>query len=182
MQRDLIEAITDEIAAELPQFNTVELYNDQFTKQDDGVIDSFRFPALFISFPDGATYKNYTAGVQTSADVTVRFYIADQLTKSRLSISKTVLEVLDLKQTVFSKFQGFSGVGFKSFTRIFEEADESRTNYYIFTQDYQTSVIDSSSYVDQGATHSVTLDLTGEVIINPLTDAGIRTAKDVNDN
>jgi hypothetical protein len=181
MQRDLIQAITDQIAAELPQFKTVALFNDQFTKQDAGAIDSFRFPALFLSFPDGAQYNDYTAGVQTSADVTVRFYIADQLTKSRLSISKTVLEVMDLKQAVFSKFQGFSGVGFKTFSRIFEEADESRTNYYVFSQDYKTSVIDSSSYVDQGAEHTLTLDLTADVIINPLTDDDIRTAKDVND-
>jgi len=182
MQRDLIEAIKAQIAAELPQFKTVDLYNDQFTKQDEGSIDSFRFPALFISFPDGATYKDYTAGVQTSADVTVRFYIADELTKSRLSIGKTVLEVLDLKQTVFSKFQGWSDTGIKTFSRIFEETDEDRTNYYVFVQDYKAGVIDASKYTDQGTPVTLTFNLTPEVIINPLTDDDIRTAKDVNDN
>ena len=182
MQRDLIENILAEVAAKLPQFKTVDLYNDQFTKQDSGLIDSFRFPALFLSFPDGAQYKDLSAGVQRSADVTVRFYIADELTKSRLSMNKTVLEVMDLKQEVFKVFNGFSGSGIASFSRIFEETDEQRTNHYIFVQDYKTSVTDSETYVDQGAQVTLTADLTTELIINPSTDAGIRTAKDVNDN
>ena len=182
MQRGLIQAILDRVAAELPQFKTVKLYNDQFFKQDGGEIDSFRFPALYVSFPDGANYTDYTGGVQKGADITVRFYIADQLTKSRLSISKTELEIMDLKQAVFSKFQGFSGTSFTAFSRIHEEPYESRTNYYNFVQDYKTTVNDSDNYVDQGAEHTLTLDLTTDLIINPLTDDDIRTAKDVNDN
>jgi hypothetical protein len=182
MQRDLIQGILDRIAAELPQFKTVDLYNDQFNKQDTAKIDSFRFPALFVSFPDGADYNDYTAGVQQMKDLTVRFYIADQLTASRLSISKTVLEILDLKQTVFEKFQGWSIEGVKTFTRIHEETDEDRTNYYIFVQDYKTGVIDASKYVDQGEEVTLTLGATMQMIINPATDNGIRTAKNTSDN
>ena len=182
MQRILLQGILDRIAAELPQFKTVDIYNDQFSKQDGALIDSFRFPALFVSFPDGANYADYTAGVQQSVDLTVRFYIADQLTKSRLSLNKTVLEIMDLKQSVFSKFQGWSSTSIKSFSRIYEETDENRTNYYIFIQDYKTGVTDATKYVDQGAEVTLTLEETMEVIINPLTDDGIRTAKDVNDN
>jgi hypothetical protein len=182
MQRVLIESILAEIAAELPQFKTVDLFNDQLNKQDAGQIDSFSFPALFISFPEGATYTDYTAGVQKSADVTVRFYIADKLTKSRLSINKTVLEIMDLKQDVFKVFNGFQSLGAKTFSRIAEETDEQRTNYYVFIQDYKTSVTDAETYTDQGAEVTLTADLTTQLIINPATDAGIRTAKDVNDN
>lgn len=181
MQRGLIQAILDQITAELPQFKTVKLYNDQLFKQDSGEIDSFAFPALFISFPDGANYSDLSAGVQKGADITVRFYIADKLTKSRLSINKTELEIMDLKQTVYSKFQGFSAPSIAAFSRIHEEPDEARTNYYVFIQDYKTTVNDSDTYIDQGGTHQVTLNLTPEVIINPLTDDDIRTAKDVND-
>jgi hypothetical protein len=182
MQRILLQGILDRIAAELPQFKTVDIYNDQFTKQDAGSIDSFRFPALFISFPDGADYNEKTAGVQQSTDLTVRFYIADELTKSRLGLNKTVLEIMDLKQAVFTKFQGFSVPYIQTFTRIFEETDEDRTNYYIFVQDYKTGVIDAANYVDQGTEVTLGLDLTPELIINPTTDDDIRTARDVNDN
>jgi hypothetical protein len=181
MQRDLIQFILDKIAAELPQFKTVDLFNDQFNKQDNAALDSFRFPALFVSFPEGANYENYTSGVQHGLDIRVRFYIADELTKSRLSIGKTVLEVLDLKQDVFKVFHGSGAAYIKSFLRIYEETDESRRNYYVFIQDYNTGIIDASKYIDQGDEHTLTLDLTSQVIIKPVTDNNIRTAKDVND-
>lgn len=182
MQRELIDETLARIAAELPQFKTVDVFNDQFNKGDAGVIDTFAFPALFVSFPEGATYSNYTAGVQQSNDILIRFYIADSLTKSRLSLNKTVLEIMDLKQEVFKKFQGWSTGKIKTFSRVAEETDEDRTNYYIFIQDYNTGVLDSDTYKNQGATQLLTLDLTKELIINPTTDDGIRTAKDVNDN
>jgi len=184
MQRVLLQSILDRISAELPQFKTVDFYNDQFTKQDNGVIDSFRFPALFISFPDGANFSEYTAGVQQSTELTVRFFIGYELIKTRSGINKSVLDLMDLKQQVFSKFQGFSAPFIQTFSRIYEEADEDRKNYYIYIQDYKTGVIDSSNYIDrdQGYTATLTLDLTKEVIINPVTDSSIRTAKDVNDN
>jgi hypothetical protein len=182
MQRGIIEDILARVAAELPEFKTVKLFNDQLFKQDGGEIDSFAFPALFLSFPDGADYSDYTGGVQQAKDVTIRFYIADKLTKSRLSISKTELEIMDLKQKVYSKFQGFSGNGFKAMSRIHEETDEDRTNYYNFVQDYKANLVDSCTYVDQGTEVNLTLDLTTDVIINPNTDDNIRTAKDVNDD
>lgn len=179
MQRLLIEKILARIAAELPEFKTVDLYNEQFDNADEGIDNPVRFPALFVSFPEGATYTDSTAGVQQSDDVVVRFYIGQQMTKQR--VGKTVLEVMDLKQKVYSKFQGYAEPFIKTFSRIYEEPDESRTNYYVFIQDYKAGVIDSSKYVDQGAEHTLELDLTTEVIIKPVTKTGIRTARDVND-
>tara|TARA_R100000951_G_scaffold40148_1_gene34035 strand:- start:189 stop:743 length:555 start_codon:yes stop_codon:yes gene_type:complete len=183
MQRVLLQSILDHISAELPQFKTVDLFNDQFNKQDNGVIDSFRFPALFISFPDGANFSAYTAGVQQSTDLTVRFYIGYELIKTRSGINKSVLDLMDLKQKVFEKFHGFSAPFIQTFSRVYEEGDEDRKNYYIYIQDYKSGVIDSSKYIDrdQDREATLTLDLTKEVIINPVTDNGIRTAKDVND-
>lgn len=183
MDRTLVTAILNRIASELPQFKTVDLYNNQFDKQDEGKIDSFAFPALFVSFPDGADYNDLSSGVQRVEEITVRFYIADSLTKSRLSISKTVLEIFDLKQSVFSAFNGYSALFVKRFSRIHEETDENRTNYYIYIQDYKTGIIDSTKFVDsQGPTVTLVPIIDGQLIINPLTDGGIRTAKDVNDN
>ncbi len=182
MQRELIDKVIARVKTELPQFKTVDIYNQQFDKQDAGVIDSFRFPALFLSFPNGAEYSEYSGKVQKAEDLTVRFYIADELTKSRLSISKTVLEIMDLKQEVFKVFHGWGDTNIKTFSRIFEETDEDRTNYYVFIQDYNTNVTDASNYIDQGTEVTLGLDLTPELIINPLTDDDIRTAKDVNDN
>lgn len=189
MQRFFVQKILNKIAADLTQFKTVDLYNSQFDNLDNGLIDSFRFPALFISFPDGSQYVNQSGRIQKFT-TTVRFYIADELTKSRLSISKTVLDVFDLKQAVFNVFGNFQDTGtnenFSSFERFREEADEDRTNYYVFVQDYRVEVTDPDTWVQQGTTHLLSsgLDMTSEVIINPNTKTdgkGIRTAKDVND-
>ena len=182
MQRFLIEAITAKIVADLPEFKTVALFNEQFTKQNEGSIDSFAFPALFISFPEGADYSSEGAGVDKTNEFIVRFYIADKLTVSRDSISTTELEVFDLKQKVFGVFKGFQGPGFGSWARVGEQTDEDRKNQYVFIQDYTTVLLDDSKYIDQGIPYTLTLDLSSEVIINPNTDAAIRTAKDVNDN
>jgi len=182
MQRELIDKVIARVKSELPQFKTVDIYNNQFDKQDAGVIDSFRFPAIFLSFPNGAEYSEHGGKTQRAEDLTVRFYIADELTKSRLSISKTVLEIMDLKQEVFKVFHGWGADCIKTFSRVYEETDEDRTNYYVFIQDYNTNVTDGSNYIDQGAEVTLGLDLTPELIINPLTDDDIRTAKDVNDN
>ena len=40
MQRVLLQTILDRISAELPQFKTVDFYNDQFTKQDNNKAQS----------------------------------------------------------------------------------------------------------------------------------------------
>lgn len=179
MQRVLIEAILARIAAKLPEFKTVDLFNEQFDNADNGVSNPIRFPALFISFPDGATYGSKGAGIQQSDDLVVRFYIAQTMTQER--VGKTVLEVMDMKQRVYNVFQNYAEPFIKTFSRIKEEPDESRTNYYVFVQDYNAGVIDASKYVNEGSEHTLTLGLTTEVIINDITKTGIRTAKDVND-
>ena len=185
MQRVLIDEVLKRIKAELPQFKTVDVYNNQFFKQDDGTIDSFSFPAIFLSFPEGAEYSLFTAGIQQAPEITVRFYIADKLTKSRTSISKTVLEIMDLKQEVYKVFQGWSSQPIGAFSRIAEQTDEDRRNYYTFIQDYKTKIIDSDNTICKGTQVTLEADLTTELIINPDTKTdgkGIRTARDVNDN
>ena len=187
MQRFFVEGILNKIAADLPQFETVGLFNDQFDKLDNGTIDSLRFPALFISFPDGVEYDSQGGQMQRAPDLTVRFYIADELTISRMSISKTVLEVFDLKQEVFKAFNSKQVSGTNttasSFVRINEETDENRTNYYVFIQDYRVNLIDSDTWIrNRGTEYTIpTLQINDEIIINPASVGGVRTAKDVND-
>jgi hypothetical protein len=179
MQRVLIESILARISANLPEFKTVDLFNDQFNNADQGLDNPVRFPALFVSFPEGAEYTNRGAGVQQSDDIIVRFHIGQEMTAER--VGKTVLEVMDMKQRVYNVFQNYAAPFIKTFDRIREDPDEARSNYYVFLQDYKAGIIDSSKYVDQGAEVSLSLNITEQVIINPITDGGIRTAKDVND-
>jgi hypothetical protein len=184
MYRFLINNIITKIGAELPEFKTVALFNDDFNKAEQGLKDLVKFPALYISFPEGVDYSDNGAGVQKTNELKIRFYIAKSITKGRASNNTTVLDLLDLKQKVYKAFQGYKSNGFNTFKRRFEEMDEDRTNYYVFIQDYTTDLIDDTKYIDGGATtHQITaLDITQDVVINSGTKTGIRTAKNVNDN
>lgn len=184
MYRFFIENIITKVKAELPEFKTVELFNNNFVKAESGFTDLVKFPALFIGFPEGMNFNDAGAGNQLTNELVVRFYIADSITKGRAVNSTTVLDLLDLKQKVFEAFQGYKSDGFNTFKRRREETDEDRTNYYVFIQDWTTNVLDDSKYVDGGGVlHTITgLDITDDVVINPATKPGIRTAKDVNDD
>lgn len=183
MFRFLIEDIMTKIGADLPEFKTVALFNDDFNKNEQGLTDIIKFPALFIGFPEGVTFTDGGAGVQKTSEIVLRFYIAKSLTKGRASNNTTVLDLLDLKQKVYKTFQGYKSNGFNTFKRRSEQTDEARTNFYVFIQDYTTDILDDTKYVDGGATtHQITaLDITDDIVINPATKPGIRTAKDVND-
>jgi len=184
MFRFLIEDIINKVNTALPEFKTVALFNDDFNKNEQGLTDIIKFPALFIGFPEGVTFDDGGAGVQKTSEVVLRFYIAKSLTKGRASNNTTVLDLLDLKQRVYKTFQGYKANGFNTLKRRYEETDEARTNYYVFIQDYTTDILDDTKYVDGGATtHQITaLDINDDVVINPSTKPGIRTAKDVNDD
>lgn len=186
MFRFLIEDIIAKIKAELPQFKTVELYNNDFDKAEQGLKDLTKFPALYIGFPEGVNYSDSGAGTQKTSEVVLRFYIAVSMTKGRAVNNTTVLDLLDLKQEVYKAFQGYKSDGFNTFKRRYEETDEDRTNFYVFLQDWTTDILDDTKYVDGGGVvHQITeLRIDDEVIINPATKQdgnGIRTAKNVND-
>lgn len=184
MYRFLVEDVIAKIKTDLPEFKTVELYNNNFLKAEAGQFDIVKFPALFVSFPEGMNFNDAGAGNQLTNELVIRFYISDSITKGRVSNSSTVLDLLDLKQKVYKAFQGYKSAGFNTFKRRREETDEDRTNYYIFIQDWTTNVLDDSKYVDGGGTEYTipALQINDEVVINPATKPGIRTAKDVNDD
>ncbi len=176
MFKPLIEAIYAKIAAELPEIKTKGLYNDQFNKSDEGKIDSFPKPAIFIGFPDQVEYKDRGSMVQTTENFRVRFYISIDMFKAE------GLEIFDLKQKVYSVFQGYKLDGFGRFVRRNEQADEDRTNYYILIQDYETSAIDSEVfYLNRFDTHTVTdVEITPDLLIASSTKDGARTDNAIN--
>ena len=185
MYRFLIEDIINRVNANLPEFKTVEIFNNNFDKNEQGLNDIVKFPALFIGFPEGVSYSDNGAGTQLSEELVLRFYIATSITKGRASNNTTVLDLFDLKQKVYNTFQGYKTDGISTFKRRYEETDEDRTNYYVFVQDWTTNILDDTKYVNGGGQEvTLGLDITDEVIINPDTKQdgnGIRTAKNVND-
>ena len=173
MTKEFIQSIFDKIAAELPDVKHVGLFNDDFTKLDEGTKASFTFPAIFLSFPEDLLYIPTGSGVQQTEEFRVRLHIADKY------MSETnVLDLFDLKQSVYSTFQGFSpNTAAGSMTRISETADESRRGYYVFLQDYSVKLVDDTKFINKQRVlvNAPTLDVGTEVIIDPNTTEGVRT-------
>jgi hypothetical protein len=172
MTREFLEEILDKMKADFPQFKKVAIYNNQFDNNDTGTIDSFAWPACFVSIPDEVVYSGYGNKIQKTEEFTLRFYIA-----IKTLTDKNILDVFDLKQLVFSKFHGYQPQNATSLNRSKETCDESRTNYYIFIQDYLVKLVDSSnSYgVDMVSAGIVTAKVDVDLEINPVSIDGVRT-------
>lgn len=161
MNREFIQQVLDKVAADLPQFKKVALFNNQFDKMDEGTIDQFNFPCLFISFPDDVPYTNRAAGVQRTDEFRVRFLIG-----SSFHTDKEILNAFDLKQKVMTEFDQWQPDNGTTLVRVNEQTDEDRSNYYVFLQDYTTSLVDSTNYVLNGRTEFIipNLEVNAEIV------------------
>ena len=174
MTRQFVQQILDRISTELPNIRFKGLYNLDFDKRDEGTKASFDFPAIFVSFPEEVEYINYGSGVQHTGEFIVRLYIAQ-----KHMTEKSILDIYDLKQSVFNAFQSWQPVKASTFNRIAETTDESRTNYYVFIQDYTTKLVDDEKYILNDKTEFTisNLKLDPDLKIDPNTVNNIRTDK-----
>ena len=173
MTRELIQQIFDRVKNQLPEIKKVNLFNDDFEKQNEGVKSTLKFPALFVSFPEGCTYIQNGSGVQRSDDFIVRFHIG-----LKFYDEKSVLEIFDLKEKIFGIFQGWQPQNASSFNRQSETPDEFRGNHYVFIQDYLVNIIDSTNFIENKRI-PVTLSpkIQGELRIDERTKGNVRTDK-----
>lgn len=173
MTRELIEQIFERIQTELPEIKKHGLFNDDFEKQNDGTKSGLKFPALFVSFPEGCSWIPNTSGVQRTEDFIVRFHIG-----AKFQTDKSVLDIFDLKEKIFRTFHKWQPENGSSFARSTENPDELRGNFYVFEQDYTLNLISSSKFIENERV-SVTLapKITPSLDINPNTIENIRTNK-----
>jgi len=139
MNRAFIEAVINKIKTDLPEFKMVELFNNQLDNQSQGSGKGVNFPAIFISFPESVEYVSSGQRVQRANEMIVSFIIASKVVTGK---TDEILKVFDLKTKVYQSFLGVQGDISSSFTRIAEDTDEERENYYTFTQTYKTQLID----------------------------------------
>lgn len=184
MNRLIVEKIKEHINTNLSlDFHEVALWNNQVEKARSGVIESIPNQCIYISFPDGSNYDSLANKVQRSGEIIVRFYIVMKIQAIKSNTDAEILSLFDLKDKVYSFFSGFQFNEITPFERVREFPDESRENFYIFEQDYSFQFLDDSLYIDGDDTYTATLtpQITTDLIINPATVEGVRTAKDVND-
>lgn len=172
MNRQFIEQVLDRIKTELPEILKTGLYNEDYAKADQGTKSGLNFPAAFLSFPEEVQYRDTSSGVQETYDFTVRFLIGVKVVNE-----DAVFRAFDLKDKFFKTFHNWQPQGSSSFTRVSEFTDEDRPGYYIFTQDYRTRLLDTAKFIENDRVEASvdTLQVDGELIIDPRTTEGVRT-------
>jgi len=173
MTRELIEQIFARIQSELPEIKRIGLFNDDFEKQNDGVKSGLKFPALFVSFPEGCTYVDNASGVQRSDDFIIRFHIG-----LKFYNDDTVLQIFDLKEKIYKIFHKWQPSNASTMKRVAETPDELRGNFYVFEQDYLTNIIDSTKFIENDRVAvTLTPKIDGNLRIDPRTTENVRTDK-----
>ena len=131
----------------MPEVKKMGLYNDDFEKQNDGTKSGLKFPAIFISFPEGCTYVENASGVQRTEDFIIRFHIGTKVYDEKL-----VFELFDLKEKIYRTFQKWQPTNASTMNRVQETPDEFRGNYYVFQQDFQTNLVAPSKFIENDRT------------------------------
>ena len=118
MNRQLIQAIFDKIASDLPEVKKTGLFNNSFDKIREGQLSGIQLPSIYVSFPNGCTYVNQTSGVQRSDEFIVRLNIG-----FRILSNDKILDAFDFKDEVFKAFHKWQPLMTSSFERVAETAD-----------------------------------------------------------
>lgn len=143
MTRQLIQQIFDRIEERMPEVKQRGVFNNTFQRIAEGNENGIQLPAIYVSFPEGVEYTQNGSGAQRSNDFIVRLNLA-----VRVLDDKKILDIFDLKETVFEVFHKWQPVNSSSFERIAESPDELHENVYIFKTDFKTNLISTSRFVN----------------------------------
>jgi hypothetical protein len=181
MYRTLIETVRDKIITDVTEFGEVLVWNNQIDAMEVSEERSYSFPSCFIGFQVPAVYTNESNQVQRSK-IELTVYIVDETPINEYDDGTPNLDIFDLKQKVFLSLHNYTVKPMGPLSRISEETDEDHPNLYVFKQVYSVEWLDCEIEDNKQKATPTSAQITSEVIINPLSTPGVRTAKDVNDD
>jgi len=144
--KEIYLKIKDRIEADVTEFQTVRLFNNQFERSNNDSADfndeqAFAYPCLFVEFPGENEQISAGAGVQY-LDVLVRIHIGYE------SYALEDLNVFDLKDKVIKALFNLAGDEFTPLTYEAQRTDSNSNNVYIYQIDYRTRYEQSLNYID----------------------------------
>jgi hypothetical protein len=164
---DLFKQIRTQLLS-LGAIKFVQLWNGQTKEYADAKSnDSYnvQLPAVFIEF-DSSKIEQLADKSQVYNPLVVKLHIVHEFLNN-ISTTDGMLEqdlsILELKQMVFSKMNGFQPPKSSTFVRVYESNDYGHNNVIEFEQHYETTLIDTSANIESNQLTKVTpstLDLT----------------------
>ena len=110
---DILEAFIGRLVTKEKVINHVDLWNQQSEPREDGSIEAFRFPAVFIEFPQ--TPWESLGKHKQQADLPINLYIVSEMTARSSSSDDTPavraegVDHLKVCQWVYSQLHGWGG-------------------------------------------------------------------------
>jgi hypothetical protein len=156
----------------------VRLWNNQIELINKDEQIPFKFPAVFIDFPE-IRWKQGGKGTQmTDEGFIVRLYIVFE--SFHTSENEEDLEVFTLRNEVYLACQDFKPTQGGKLMRVAERTDVNHSNMYVWVMDFATSFQEITAQFPRGGVTAEieTLTLTKDLIIAPATVDGIRTDKE----
>jgi len=162
MTKNFYNAIKTQIETFIPEMY-VRLYRSQFEEIEDGESYSFGFPCCFIEFISEENIKQLGNDIQLFDPLIVRVYIGSLEYDSSDGFMDQNTSIMDLKERVYLALQKFEPSKASLFIRVDEKMHSEHKQISVFTQDYKTTLIDSTAYENRGdkeTTPTTNLDLT----------------------
>lgn len=176
-----MKSIYTELRAQIEENTSVthvRLWNNQIQLSEKEEQIPFEFPAVFIDFPT-IEWGQMGKGTQTADRLIVRLYICFE--SFHTAENEEDLAVFDLRQEVFLAAQDCKLTEAGKLQRVAEQTDPNHTNVYMWVMDFVTNYQDKIAQFPRGGGVSAqinTLTLATDLIIDPATVDGIRTANE----
>jgi hypothetical protein len=131
-----------------PVFKQISMWNNQLDNAREGLVFDFRKPALFFEFMPEVV-DAVGAGVQVFDPLPIRIHIIDELFDAKDGTNEVNLQVFDLGDLIYKKFQLNSvkgnGYGTSTLNRSSVELDVNHDNMYHHITTFTTTWTDNSA-------------------------------------
>ena len=158
---------------------TCEMWNEQYIEQETGNERSFRYPAIFIDFPEEIEYESLGAGLVETDNLTIRFVFVMEYFKPRSTAIPENLDIFDARTAIIKKFAQFNPpttAAKNAFTFITDRRNTNNNNLWVWEFDFKCWYREESGYVDQDLIEVIGVDIETQQTLKIDNDQ-IRTAK-----
>lgn len=136
-----LESITD--TQSLPIFNTINIFNNQINRMEDGSGYSFNYPAVFVE-TEIINTERYGMGYN-AYDVWLIIHLVDEMLDDTLGNLDRNIQVFEYRDLVIQSIDGWSAT--QSGTILYENGkqDYDHTNLYHYVLNFKAHIVDPTS-------------------------------------
>lgn len=141
--KDPILDVMARIRAQIPEFLTVRIFNNQIRDERDGKYVDYPKPACFVEILNDVAWQTLQGG-HAAADLGFRFHIVHEHYNNSDGTFEQDLAVFGLRDSIIKKFTLFKAIGCGPMALQAEGLDYDHDNIYEYIVDFVTHFIDDT--------------------------------------